>query len=427
MEPKINPDLVAPVSPDLFLPPINRWLSWGGMTMVASVVSAIAFISFFEYRVTVKAPAQIRPEGEIRVVEAAREGKITTITVKPNQKVEQGDIIAYLDDFDLKQDRQQLRNNLQATQAQIEQLQILIQGKNSQIAAEKTQSDNRIAALQGEFSLSRSNYQERQIDRTTALKTAQANFDLAQDELARYRNLSNSGAISLLQLKEKESAYRNAEAQLQKAQAQLTPSDQAIQIAQKNIAQAIAQKEALVSSLQQEQQNLLQEKFQLQEQLKSDRQKLTKIESQLQDLVVRTPVSGTVQQLNLRNEGQIVTPGKAIAQIAPSESSLVIKAAVATSEISLVEIGQPVRMRVSSCPYTDYGMLSATVNAVSPDTNIQAETYAYEVTIQPLQTVLHQGDRKCAIQSGMDGRADIITEEETLLRYLIRKLKIREE
>ena len=426
MESKINPDLVAPVSPDLFLPPINHWLSWGGITMLASVVSAIAFASLFEYQVTVKAPAQIRPEGEIRVVEAAKAGKISQIAVKQNQKVKQGDIIAYLDDLSLNQDRQQLINNLQATQAQLTQLQILIEGKKGQIEAEKKQIDNRIAALQGELSLSRSNYQERQIDRTTALKTAQASFDLAQDELARYRNLSNSGAIALLQLKEKESAYRNAEAQLQKAQAQLNPSDQAIQIAQKNLAQAIAQKDALVSSLQQEQQSLVQEQIRLQEQLKSDRQELIKIEAQLQDLIIRTPVSGTVQQLDLRNDGQIVSSGKAIAQIAPNESSLVIKAAVATSEISLIETGQPVKMRVSSCPYTDYGMLSAKVTEISPDAINQAENNFYEVTIQPENTVLYQGDRQCVIQSGMDGRADIITEKETLLRYLIRKLRIRE-
>lgn len=425
MEQQINPNLVAPVTPDLFLPPINRWLSLGGMVMLSGVVSAIAFTAFFEYRVTVKAPAQIRPEGELRLVETVRGGKIAEIAVKPNHKVQKGDIIAYIDDFALKQDRQQLQSNLEATEAQIVQLQKLIDSKNKQIAAQKQQIQSEIAASKLELSLARNNYQDSQIDRNTALKTAQANFDLAQDELTRYQNLAQSGAIAVLQLKEKESAYRNAQAQLEKAIAQLDPNDDGIQIARKNIERANARGNATIALLQQEQQTLLQEQIKLEERLKSDRQKLRKIEAELNDLIIRTPVSGTIQELNLRNKGQVTAEGKAIATIAPSESSLIIKAAVATSEISLIEIGQPVRMRVSSCPYTDYGMLSAQVTAISPDVITQAESNAYEVKIQPQDTVLQQGTRKCTIQSGMDGRADIITEEETLLRYLIRKLKIR--
>lgn len=87
-----------------------------------------------------------------------------------------------------------------------------------------------------------------------------------------------------------------------------------------------------------------------------------------------------------------------------------------TSEISLVKIGQPVRMRVSSCPYTDYGNLLGEITAISPDVITQADSTAYEVTIQPQNTVLEQGTRQCTIQSGMDSRADIITEEETLYK-----------
>lgn len=425
MEQKINPDLIAPVSPDLFLPPINRWLSLGGAVMLSGVISAIAFAGFFEYRVTVKATALIRPEGELKLVETVRGGKIAEIAVKTNQKIEKGDIIASLDNFALQQDLQQLQSNLRATQTQIEQLQKLISSKNEQIAAEKQQIKSQIAALNLELSLAQNNYQNRRIDRNTALKTAQANFDLAQDELTRYQNLADTGAIAVLQLKEKESAYRNAEAQLQKAIAQLNPSDDEIQIARKNTIQATARGNATIASLEQEKQALLQEQTRLQERLKSDRQKLEKIKVELNDLIIKTPVSGIIQELNLRNDGQVVAEGSAIATIVPEESSLIIKAAVATSEISLVKINQPVKMRVSSCPYTDYGMLSGKVVAISPDVVAQADSTAYEVTIQPQNTVLQQGNRQCVIQLGMDGRADIITEEETLLRYLIRKLKIR--
>jgi HlyD family type I secretion membrane fusion protein len=424
MKQEINPDLVAPISPDFFLPPINRWLSLGGMMMLASFVSAIAITGVFKYRVTVKAPAKIRPEGELRLVQAAKAGKITKIAVKTHQKVNQGDIVAYLDDFALQQDRQQLQINLKATETQIEQLQALITSKKNQINAEQQQIKHQIATLQSELNLERNHDRDRQIELNTALKTAQANFDLAQDRLTRYQNLVATGAIAVLQLKEQESAYRNAETQLQKATARQNPSRETIAIVQQKIAQANAQGNATIARLEQERHTLLQEKITLQTRLQSDRQNLTKITAELADFLIRSPASGIIQELNLRNSGQIITPGQAIATIAPRESSLIVKAAVSTSEISRVKIGQSVKTRISSCPYTEYGILSGEVIAISPDVITQANATAYEVTIQPHKTTLQKATKQCTMRSGMEGRADIITEEATLFRYLVGKLKL---
>ncbi|MGH7997861.1 MAG: HlyD family efflux transporter periplasmic adaptor subunit, partial [Brasilonema sp.] len=43
---------------------------------------------------------------------------------------------------------------------------------------------------------------------------------------------------------------------------------------------------------------------------------------------MRTAETGTILKLELRNPGQVVRPGQAIAQIAPSNAPLIIKARV---------------------------------------------------------------------------------------------------
>ncbi|WP_017717758.1 hypothetical protein [Kamptonema formosum] len=45
----------------------------------------------------------------------------------------------------------------------------------------------------------------------------------------------------------------------------------------------------------------------------SDRQDLQQLETELKNTALRTPVSGTIQQLNLRNTSQMVRAGDAIA------------------------------------------------------------------------------------------------------------------
>jgi len=98
-------------------------------------------------------------------------------------------------------------------------------------------------------------------------------------------------------------------------------------------------------------------------------------------------------------------------------------------------------MRVSACPYPDYGTLPGTVTAISPDVttptltpqaiasstpaSTTSATHAfYEVTIQPGLFQLSEGERPCVIQSGMEGRADIIATEETVLNLILTKARL---
>jgi multidrug efflux pump subunit AcrA (membrane-fusion protein) len=53
-----------------------------------------------------------------------------------------------------------------------------------------------------------------------------------------------------------------------------------------------------------------------------------------------------------------------------------------------------------------------------------ANTDRYKVMIKPNSLVLSQGKKKCKLQVGMEGKADIIASEETVLQFLLRKAKL---
>ena len=48
----------------------------------------------------------------------------------------------------------------------------------------------------------------------------------------------------------------------------------------------------------------------------------------------------------------------------------------------------------------------------------------YEVTIEPEYLSLGKDNNQCTLQLGMEGRADIITREETVLKFLLRKARL---
>lgn len=166
--------------------------------------------------------------------------------------------------------------------------------------------------------------------------------------------------------------------------------------------------------------------------LDSARQEFTQLNQAIDSSVIRTPVAGTILNLEARNIGQQIRPGERIAQIVPSGIPIVIKANVPVDAYGQVEVGQSVQLRVSAYPYPDYGTLQGKVSAIAPDTvtpqkennDTNFPAAYYEVTIQPEKTYLTKRDRPYYIQPGMGVTAKIISREETVLTFLLRKARL---
>jgi multidrug efflux pump subunit AcrA (membrane-fusion protein) len=68
------------------------------------------------------------------------------------------------------------------------------------------------------------------------------------------------------------------------------------------------------------------------------------------------------------------------------------------------------------------------VNAIAPDAttpnNTSSALYYYDVTIQPERSFLVRGDRHYALQPRMEINANIISQKETVLTFLLRKARL---
>ncbi|MUG93308.1 HlyD family efflux transporter periplasmic adaptor subunit [Scytonema sp. UIC 10036] len=308
------------------------------------------------------------------------------------------------------------------------------------------------------------------------LRSAQANLNAAGSALIAARSKQNryemaaiAGALSKDQLEEAQLAASQQEqaveaqkavveaqkqtitrleqavsasiARRQKAQVALNPSHSEVAIATERIAQEKAAGKASLATLDKERQALIAQRIEAQKQLDRDIRELQQLGMDIRQTIVTAPSDGTIFKLNLRNSSQTVRSGEEIAQIAPSNSKLVAKSAVSAGDVSKVKVGQQVHLRISACPHPDYGTLKGKVTAISPDAispqaqgaNPNSGTTAskmmtggafYEVSVEPENLVLSQGKSQCQISLGMQGRADIISREETVLQFFLRKAKL---
>jgi multidrug efflux pump subunit AcrA (membrane-fusion protein) len=104
--------VLEPVSPTQFIPPIRRWVGIGGIIMVSSFAAAIGLSTILKYKVTVQAPAVVRPVGELRLVQSTLQGSVLSIAVRENQVVKKGDPIATVKDLRLENKLQTKLNQL---------------------------------------------------------------------------------------------------------------------------------------------------------------------------------------------------------------------------------------------------------------------------------------------------------------------------
>lgn len=450
-------NFLPPIQENDFLPPIGRWATLGGLFIVCVAGLAIPVASVVKYKETVKAEAIVRPAGELRIVQAATDGQVMEVLVKGNQVVKLGDVIATIDDSKLQTKKSQLQTSIQQAQLQLVQINALLSAINRQLKAETDRNNRSIIAAQAELSGRRRDYQDKQMTTIAEVKEAEANFkstvaalNAARSKRDRYQPIAEKGALSKNQLEEaqlevqqQQQAVEATRAKVQRALAALNPSNAEVAIASEQIAQAKAAAEANEATLDKDRLTLIQQRIEIQQQLDQNTRELQQIETDLSQTVITATANGIVSKLNLRNSGQTVRLGEEIAEIVPSDASLEIKAAVATEDKSKLKLGQDVQMRVSACPYPDYGTLKGKVSQVSADTarpqhnsatatdsttafsqNPNAATAFYEVTIQPESLALGKGKNQCLLQLGMDGRADIISREQTVLQFLLRKAKL---
>lgn len=434
-----NPSFLRPVQSDEFLPPIGFWTKLGGVVLVGSVGVAITLAAVVKYNVIVKAPATIRPSGELRIVQAAAAGTVKSIAVKENQVVNQGDTIARLDDSDLQLQKSQLAGNIQQSQQQLPRIAAQISAVDAQITAESNLMQRSISSAQADLSGNQREYKDKQVTAVTATQEAEAALELARVELTQYQKLSNTGAVAQLQVEEKRQAYKAALAKLRQVETNLNPSRAAVTIANEQIAQQRAKGEATIAALIKERANLQSTQIQIRNQLNRDVKQLQEIGIEISKMFVLAPHSGTILKLDLRNTGQVLHVGDVVAQIAPTDIPFVTKARVKPQDIAKIQLCKQeniadckegkVQLRVSAYPYPDYGTLKGAVRAIAPDaitpqTKDDGSEPYYEITIQSQVPYLVKDNRRYPLKPGMEVRADIISREETVLQFLLRKARL---
>ncbi|MGC8718791.1 MAG: HlyD family secretion protein [Thermodesulforhabdaceae bacterium] len=287
------------------------------IVVIAASIATLIALSFFRKPSLPEGLIQAngRIEGDRFTVSSKVPGKIVEMFVREGDSVQEGQIVARLDDAQISARVDQARQAVSTLEAQL---------KAIQFALDLLRKDVPLAVETARAALSQAR---------AAHASAQIQAEQAERDAMRYEKLFSSGAIDKRRFEQADLSRKVAMNQLRSAQ-------EAVKTAEKQLAQAllgydrIKTKEAEVEAIS--------------AQLEQARAALREAEATLNDLTIRAPTSGVVTN-RMVDMGEVITAGTPLFDIVNLDR-LYLQVYIPEKDIGKVRLGLPARIYVDAFP-----------------------------------------------------------------------------
>jgi len=106
------------------------------------------------------------------------------------------------------------------------------------------------------------------------------------------------------------------------------------------------------------------------ERYRAAQEQLAKATHRTELQILRAPIDGTVQQLQVTTIGSVVTPAQQLLSIVPAEDNVEVEAVLENRDIGFVAVGQPVELKIDAYPFTRYGLAKGMILSIDRDAEI---------------------------------------------------------
>ena len=147
------------------------------------------------------------------------------------------------------------------------------------------------------------------------------------------------------------------------------------------------------------------------------------LQDEVNRTIVRSPIKGIVQKLNINTIGGVVKPGEDLVEIVPTDDKLWLEVKIKPSDIAFIYPGQKAVVKVSAYDFAIYGSLEGEVVHISADTTKDRRDRAwYIVHIKTKKNYLGSKDKPLKIIPGMTVNVDIMTGKKTVMDYIMKPI-----
>ena len=304
-----------------------------------------------------------RIEGDDSSIASKTSGRILDVRFREGDTIHQGDIIAVLDDAQIRARENeakatvaQAQARVSSAEAQIGVLDHQLLQNQLQVSQSKADASGRVQQAEAELAAAQSDYAQQN-----------ANLQLAEFDRDAYTRLAKSGAVSERQGKE---ASSKADAQLAAVNAskrRIDAAQGALTLARSNLANPAirnAQSAAVQGQILQQQSEVASS----QAQLSQAQDQLAEAEANRQDLTIHAPFDGVIVT-RAAEPGEVITAGTAVVTMVDL-TKVYLRGFVPEGEIGGVKLGQSARVYIDSASKSP---LDAVVLRIDPQATFTPE------------------------------------------------------
>lgn len=309
-------------------------------------------------------------------------GVLKQLLVQQGDRVEQGQIVAYMDQEDIKGQLRQAQAGVDQAQANLDKLRSGSRPEEiAQAQARMNQSKEQLLALQN-------GSRSQDIAQAQAqVASANARVNLANSKLTQYAQLKNAGAVSVERFNEISADAQTAVADFRVAQQKLEllqtgSRREDVGRAQANVSETRAGYALTVKGSRSE------DIRQAQAQLDSARGQLQVVQARLADTIIRAPFAGIVTQ-KYATVGAFVTPTTSASNTSSATSTSIVAVAqdleilakIAEVDIGQIHLGQSVEINVDAYPEK---VFQGRVRLISPEAIVDQNVTTFQVRVSIL-------------------------------------------
>jgi len=346
----------------------------GGLILFMLAIAAIALLVwyFFIHRPALKGAENLvvspgRIAGDEATVSAKIAGRVREIRFREGDSVNAGDVIAMLDD-------DQVRAREDAAKSVVQQAEARVRGSQQQISVLRAQEQSSSISVD-----------QSKMDSEARVNQARAQVAAAEAALAQARAANNQAKYDYENQSQLAKAGDLSERQGMLAKSNLEATTAAVNAAEEQVKAARAAYNVQLAALKNPA-ILSSQRLSIQEQInkaqseiagamadaEKARAQLREAEANRADLQIVAPFNGTITVRSVE-PGEVINPGTAIVTLVNLQE-LYLRVFVPIAEIDRVRVGQPARIYLDSRPERP---IDASVSRIDPDAAFTPENTYY--------------------------------------------------
>lgn len=398
------------------------------LVVVVSTLCTLLWAGTAEVDVIVRTEGQIIPARKSQHVQHLEGGIVCAILVQEGEVVSAGQPLLELSDVQTRSDLDQERSALSSLQGREARLIAEVSGAETIIFPSELE-DMDVKQVEISAWNARKNQQERELQVLRA-QTAQKQNELAEIRVKR-RNLTEELDLAeqkhrvIVDLQENNAASElevlDSQIRIQRLRTELDDAGKSIPRLEAALTESRSREEESVARFRAEASSAL---TQVRENLEKVRRGIGSSADRLARNVVRSPVAGLINRLNVSTVGAVVRPSEILLEITPGDERILIQTRSNPDDRANLRKGLQAKVRVGAYDYSTYGTFEGHVTEVSSDTLTDERGYRYyRVNVEVDVTSQSRESRKPGVlMPGMAATADITVGKRTILSYILSPL-----